>query len=209
MNGLDGSTETTPTLRPSARTWATREPTSDDLPTPGGPVTPTDAAGPSTEDASTISAPSANDPRRARSRGRARCGHREDPGDERVLRPLAASHRRDSRWLNRVDMRVGTTVTEHGAGSGDGAYLDIRVVTDRGARRRVTDAIHVCGYRKEPSMGRLGPPRRDRAERRSHPGAARAGGSRRLRSSGCGGARGRLARRWAATPAGRPRACGG
>ena len=39
-NGLDGSTETTPTVRPSARTWRSSAPIRLDLPTPGGPVTP-------------------------------------------------------------------------------------------------------------------------------------------------------------------------
>ena len=39
-NGDDGSTEMTPTLRPSSRTWRTSAEISDDFPTPGGPVTP-------------------------------------------------------------------------------------------------------------------------------------------------------------------------
>ena len=43
-NGLDGSTETTPTLLPSARTWRTSAEMRLDLPTPGGPVTPTEYA---------------------------------------------------------------------------------------------------------------------------------------------------------------------
>src|SRR5215470_10955039 len=46
VNGLDGSTETTPTLRSSARTCATRALIRLDLPTPGGPVTPTEYAAP-------------------------------------------------------------------------------------------------------------------------------------------------------------------
>ena len=46
MNGLDGSTETTPTVRSSERTCATSAPTSDDFPTPGGPVTPIDGRAP-------------------------------------------------------------------------------------------------------------------------------------------------------------------
>ena len=45
MNGLDGSTETTPTLRPSPRAWPTRALTRDDFPTPGGPVTPVEGPG--------------------------------------------------------------------------------------------------------------------------------------------------------------------
>ena len=40
MNGLDGSTEMTPTLRPSPRTRLTSALIRVDLPTPGGPVTP-------------------------------------------------------------------------------------------------------------------------------------------------------------------------
>ena len=40
VNGLDGSTEMTPTVFSSARTWRTSEPTSVDFPTPGGPVIP-------------------------------------------------------------------------------------------------------------------------------------------------------------------------
>ena len=40
MNGLDGSTEMTPTLRPSPRTRLTSALIRLDLPTPGGPVTP-------------------------------------------------------------------------------------------------------------------------------------------------------------------------
>ena len=39
-NGLDGSTETTPTRRPSSRECPTSAPMSDDFPTPGGPVMP-------------------------------------------------------------------------------------------------------------------------------------------------------------------------
>ncbi len=45
-NGLDGSTDTTPTDRPSPRTWRTSAPISEDLPTPGGPVTPIVTAAP-------------------------------------------------------------------------------------------------------------------------------------------------------------------
>ena len=41
-----GSTEITPTVRPSARTCAISAPISDDLPTPGGPVIPTAKAEP-------------------------------------------------------------------------------------------------------------------------------------------------------------------
>src|SRR6185436_9055323 len=46
VNGLDGSTEMTPTLLPRLRAWPTSALTRDDLPTPGGPVTPIDAARP-------------------------------------------------------------------------------------------------------------------------------------------------------------------
>ena len=45
-NGLDGSTETTPTVRSRSRTCPTSAPIRLDLPTPGGPVTPTIAARP-------------------------------------------------------------------------------------------------------------------------------------------------------------------
>ena len=41
VNGLDGSTEMTPTVRPSSRTCRTSELIRLDFPTPGGPVTPT------------------------------------------------------------------------------------------------------------------------------------------------------------------------
>ena len=41
VNGLDGSTEMTPTVCSRPRTWRTSALISDDLPTPGGPVTPT------------------------------------------------------------------------------------------------------------------------------------------------------------------------
>ena len=40
VNGLDGSTEMTPTLVPLARTRLTSALIRLDLPTPGGPVTP-------------------------------------------------------------------------------------------------------------------------------------------------------------------------
>jgi hypothetical protein len=43
-NGLEGSTETTPTVFSKVRTCSTSAAISDDLPTPGGPVTPTMAA---------------------------------------------------------------------------------------------------------------------------------------------------------------------
>jgi hypothetical protein len=46
VNGLEGSTEITPTLRSASRTWRTRALISDDFPTPGGPVTPTTNAEP-------------------------------------------------------------------------------------------------------------------------------------------------------------------
>ena len=41
VNGLDGSTETTPTACSSARAWLTSAEIRVDLPTPGGPVRPT------------------------------------------------------------------------------------------------------------------------------------------------------------------------
>jgi hypothetical protein len=40
-NGLEGSTEMTPTVLPSSRTWRTSDEIRLDLPTPGGPVIPT------------------------------------------------------------------------------------------------------------------------------------------------------------------------
>ena len=40
VNGLDGSTEITPTESSRWRTWRTSAPISVDFPTPGGPVTP-------------------------------------------------------------------------------------------------------------------------------------------------------------------------
>src|SRR5436190_842187 len=40
-NGLDGSTDTMPTSAPRTRTWRTSDEMRVDLPTPGGPVTPT------------------------------------------------------------------------------------------------------------------------------------------------------------------------
>jgi hypothetical protein len=46
VNGLEGSTEITPTVVPALRTWRTSALISDDLPTPGGPVSPTTAADP-------------------------------------------------------------------------------------------------------------------------------------------------------------------
>ena len=46
VNGLDGSTETTPTVFPSGRTCATSAAIRLDLPTPGGPVMPTACARP-------------------------------------------------------------------------------------------------------------------------------------------------------------------
>ena len=45
-DGLDGSTEITPTDRSSVRMWRTSVLIKDDLPTPGGPVTPTTNAEP-------------------------------------------------------------------------------------------------------------------------------------------------------------------
>ncbi len=45
-NGLDGSTETTPTVRSLSRTSRTSALMRLDFPTPGGPVTPTIAARP-------------------------------------------------------------------------------------------------------------------------------------------------------------------
>src|SRR5262245_45830926 len=48
-NGLEGSTETTPTVRPSSRICPTSAPIKLDFPTPGGPVTPTTAALPVSE----------------------------------------------------------------------------------------------------------------------------------------------------------------
>src|SRR5262245_19530445 len=45
-NGLDGSTETTPTVRSVSLIWAMSAPMRLDFPTPGGPVTPTIAAFP-------------------------------------------------------------------------------------------------------------------------------------------------------------------
>ena len=41
VNGLDGSTEITPTVCSALRTCRTSALISVDLPTPGGPVTPT------------------------------------------------------------------------------------------------------------------------------------------------------------------------
>ena len=41
MNGLDGSTEITPTVLPIARTRVRTAAIKLDLPTPGGPVIPT------------------------------------------------------------------------------------------------------------------------------------------------------------------------
>ncbi len=46
MNGLDGSTEMTPTVVSASRTCRTSALISDDFPTPGGPVTPTTNAEP-------------------------------------------------------------------------------------------------------------------------------------------------------------------
>ena len=46
VNGLEGSTEMTPTVVSRSRTWRTSALISDDLPTPGGPVTPTTNAEP-------------------------------------------------------------------------------------------------------------------------------------------------------------------
>jgi hypothetical protein len=46
VNGLDGSIEMTPTVRPSSRTCRTSALIRLDLPTPGGPVTPTAYARP-------------------------------------------------------------------------------------------------------------------------------------------------------------------
>jgi hypothetical protein len=46
VNGLDGSTEMTPTVRRDSRMWRTSALISEDLPTPGGPVTPTTNAEP-------------------------------------------------------------------------------------------------------------------------------------------------------------------
>ena len=46
VNGLDGSTEITPTDRSSVRMCRTSVLIRDDFPTPGGPVTPTTNAEP-------------------------------------------------------------------------------------------------------------------------------------------------------------------
>jgi hypothetical protein len=46
VNGLDGSTEMTPTVEFVWRTWRTSALIREDLPTPGGPVTPTTKADP-------------------------------------------------------------------------------------------------------------------------------------------------------------------
>ena len=47
VNGLDGSTASTPTAAPSARRWLVRRSTRVDLPAPGGPVIPRTWARPS------------------------------------------------------------------------------------------------------------------------------------------------------------------
>jgi len=46
VNGLEGSTETTPTVLSCARIWRTSAAIRLDLPTPGGPVMPTTYAEP-------------------------------------------------------------------------------------------------------------------------------------------------------------------
>ena len=46
VNGLDGSTEMTPTVVSASRRCRTSALISDDFPTPGGPVTPTTKAEP-------------------------------------------------------------------------------------------------------------------------------------------------------------------